>query len=119
MGVTLHGNCHSLAARLSDILLLVKHIIEDTLFYEQFGRRGMWNHAQESAFPDLFAESKALLSTSIELARYVSFPYGNWDNYDSNESNDDNVAAGVNKNDDDENMGGPPDNSYKLYGMYN
>lgn len=32
--VTSHDNCYSFAAKLSDILLLIKYIIEDSLFYE-------------------------------------------------------------------------------------
>lgn len=33
--VTLNSNCHSLIAKLLDLLLLVKYMPEDFLFYEQ------------------------------------------------------------------------------------
>lgn len=65
-------------------------------------------------------EDKARFSTSIELATYVSFACENGNNYDSDQSNDNNVRVEVEKNDDHETMGGgPPDNLYKLYGTYN
>ncbi len=33
-GAISHGNCHSLAVKLSDVSLLVKHMTEDSLFCE-------------------------------------------------------------------------------------
>ncbi len=41
MRATSHGNRHSVAAKLPDISLLVKHMTEDFLFCEQLGRTGM------------------------------------------------------------------------------
>lgn len=75
----------------------------------------MWNNEIESAFPDLFAEDTARLSTDVELARYVSSTRRNWDNYKS----DNNITAGVEENDNEDMSGGPPDNPYELYGVYN
>ncbi len=74
----------------------------------------MQNNGPESAFPDLFAESTACLFTGIELARYISSAQGNWDNYEP----DDNIAAGVEENDNEDIGKGPPDDSYELYGVY-
>ncbi len=34
---TLHGNCHSLTTKVPDISLLMKYIIEDSVFQEQLG----------------------------------------------------------------------------------
>ena len=119
-GATLYGNCHSFAIRLPDILLFVKHMIEHSLFYKQSGWTGMWNNVQKLAFPDLFAESKACFSISIKLARYISSVSRNWNNYNSDKSEDDSITFKVKNNDDDENIGGrPSDDPYELYGIYN
>lgn len=75
----------------------------------------MQNNGPESAFPDLFAEITARLSTGVELARYVSFACRNWDNYEPNN----NIAAGVKENNDEDMGRGHPDNPYELYGVYN
>lgn len=114
MGATLHGNRHSLVAKLADILLLVKHITEDSLFRKQLDWTEMQNNGPESAFYDLFVEDTARLSTGVELARYVSSACGNWDNYKP----DENIAAGVKENDNEDIGRGLPDNPYKLYGVY-
>lgn len=74
----------------------------------------MHNNVQELAFLDLFAKGKSCLSTSIELARYISSAYENWDNYDSDKS------AGVKEKDDDKNIGKRSSNNpYELYNVYN
>lgn len=90
---------------------------KNILFYEQLGWIGLWNNVKESAFSTLFTEGKAFLSTGIESARYVFSTYGNWDNFDSNKSDNNNVAARVNKNDDNKNIGGLPNDLYKLYSI--
>lgn len=69
----------------------------------------------KSAFPDLFVEGTAHLSTGVELARYIPSARGNWDNYKP----DDNIAAKVEENDDKDIGKSPPDNPYELYGVYN
>lgn len=67
----------------------------------------------------MFTEYKAYLSTSIELARYISSAYGSWNNFDSDKSNNNNVICRVKNNDDDKNIGGEPSNNlYKLYSIY-
>lgn len=117
MGATLYGNCHSLTVRLPNILLLIKHMIEGLLFYEEFGRIEIRNNIQVSAFSDLFVEDKIYLSIDIELARYVSSVYRNWDNYNLNKSNNYNITPGVKDNN---YIGeGLLDNLYKLYIIYN
>ncbi len=113
-GAISHGNQHSLTAKLPDILLLVKHMTEDFLFREQLGRTRIRNNGPELAFPDLFAEGTARLSTGVELARYVSTARRNWDNYEP----DNNIAAGVEKNDDEDIGRGPPEDLYELYDVY-
>ncbi len=67
----------------------------------------------------MFVEDKVRLSTSIELAKYVSSTREIWDNYDSDKSDNDNVTVKVNKNDYNENIEGSPDNLYELYSIYN
>lgn len=113
--VTSHGNQHSLAAKLLNILLLVKHMTEDFLFHEQLGWTGMRINRPKSAFPDLFIEGTARLSTGIELARYIPSARGNWDNYKP----DDNIVAELEENDDKDIGKSPSDNPYELYGIYN
>ncbi len=113
IGATSHGNHHSLAAKLPDILLLVKHMTEDSFFREQLGRTGLRSNLQQLAFPDLFADGIACLATGLELGRYVYAARGNWDNYEP----DDEFAADDEKNDEGE-MEGLPDDPYALYGVY-
>lgn len=115
-GATSHGNRHSLAAKLPDISLLVKHMTEDSLFREQLGRTGLQSNLQQSAFPDLFADSTVRFATGLELSRYVYAARGNWNNYKP----DDEVAASDKENDEEtEDIEGPPDDPYALYGVYN
>ena len=52
-GATSHGNRHSLVAKLPDVSLLVKHMIDDSIFEEKLGRIGMLNNTAISAFPNL------------------------------------------------------------------
>lgn len=88
---------------------------EDSLFHKRLSQTEMRGNRPESAFPDLFAEDTACLSTGIELARYISSAHGNWDYYNA----DDNTIAGIEENNDEDIGGGPPDNPYKLYIIYN
>lgn len=74
----------------------------------------MQKNRLELAFSDLFIEETARRSTCIELARYVSFACENQDNYKS----DDNTAAEVKENNDEDMERGFSDNVYELYGMY-
>lgn len=87
---------------------------ENSLLHEQLGWTRMHNNEPKFAFLDLFAEGTARLSTDIELARYISFTRGNWDNYEPNN----NIAAGVKKNNDENMSGSSPDNFYEFYSMY-
>ncbi len=108
----MHGNCHSLAAKLPNILLLIKYIIEDSLFREQLGWIGPQSILQQLAFPDLFADDTACLATGLELDRYVYATYRNWDNYEP----DNEVAVGNEENDEKmEDIKGSPDNLYAFY----
>lgn len=56
---------------------------------------------------------------NIEFVWYVFFAYRNYDNFNSTKSNDNNIVAGINENDDDENIRGSLDNLYKFYSIYN
>lgn len=67
---TSHGNCHSFIAKLSDISLLIKHIIDDSIFNEKVGRTSMQNNTAKSAFPNLFYIRSICLSTGIVLSKY-------------------------------------------------
>ena len=112
---TSHSNCHSLAVTLFNISLLIKHIIENSLFCEQLGRIGLWSNLQWLAFPDLFADGIARFATGLELARYVCSARGNWDNYKS----EDEFATSNKEDKEADNIEEPLDDQYALYGMYN
>ncbi len=119
--ITSYSNCHFFVAKLPNISLLVKHMIDDSIFKERLGRIGMPNNTPISAFPDLFYIWSAYLSNSITLSKYVDFTRGNWDNFNldngymSDIANNDGpkseledfIGAGDNPNDPD-----------KLYGIY-
>lgn len=78
-------------------------------------QRRMQGIGPESVFPDFFAEDTAHLFTDIKLARYLFSTYRNQDNYEP----DDNIAAGVKENNDENLGGGSPNNAYEFYDMYN
>ena len=116
---TLHGNRHSLATKVHDASLLVKHMIEDSFFREQLGRTGLRNNRTEYAFRDLFAEGVARLSTGVELGKYVQAARGNWDNYNPDDAADPDNEYKDDEDDENENMGGgSPDDPDELYGVY-
>ncbi len=66
----MHGNCYSLATKVPDISLLVKHMIENSLFQKQLGRTGLRNNRTEYAYRDLFAEGVACISTDVLVDTY-------------------------------------------------
>ena len=105
-GATLHSNCHSLATKVYDVSLLVKHIIEDSFSREQLGRTDLYNNCTEYAFRDLFAEEVARLSTGVKLGRYIQAACGKWDNYNPDDAADSNNKYEDDKDDENENMGG-------------
>lgn len=105
-GATSHGNRHSLATKVHDVSLLVKHMINDSLFREQLGRTGLRNNRIEYAFRNLFAERVARLSTGVELGRYVQAARGNWDNYNPDDAADPDNEYEDDEDDENENMGG-------------
>lgn len=76
-GATSYGNYHSFVAKLSDISLLVKHMIDDSILNEKLGRTGIQNNTTISAFPDLFYTGATYLSNGIALTRYVNSIHGN------------------------------------------
>ncbi len=98
IGATSYGNCYSLAAKLPNVLLLVKYMIEDSFFREQLGRTGLQSYLQQLAFPDLFADSTVCLATGLELGRYVYAAYKNCDNYEPHNE----VVANNEENDEEE-----------------
>lgn len=72
------------------------------------------------AFSDLLVEGKIYFFIDIKLAWYIFSACGNWNNYDSNKSNDNKIIAKVKNNNNDKNMEkGSPYNLYELYGIYN
>ena len=116
IGATLQGNCHNLTAKLLNISLFVKHMIENSFFYEQLGWKRLQSNLQQLVFSDLFADSITHLATGLKLGRYVYTAYRNWDNYEL----DNEIATGNEKNDEEtEDIERPPDYLYTLYSMYN
>lgn len=80
----------------------------------------MRNNTQKLAIFDLFAKNKIRFSTSIKLVRYVFFVCKNRENYNSNKSNDNNVAAKIKVNDNNKNIKKRfLTNLYEFYGVYN
>lgn len=73
----MHGDCHSLTAKLPNILLLVKYIIENSLFHEQLDQIGSKYNLHQSAFLDLFADNTTCFTTGLKLNRYVCAAYRN------------------------------------------
>ena len=76
-GATFYGNCHSLIAKLLDVSLLVKHMINDSIFEEKLDRTGMSNNIAMSTFPDFFYIRNAYFSNGIALSRYIYSARGN------------------------------------------
>ena len=74
---TSHGNRHSLIAKLPDVSLLVKQMINDSIFEEKLGHTSMLNNTAMFAFSDLFYIGSAHLSNGIALSRYVDSAQGN------------------------------------------
>ena len=120
-GATSHGNCHFLVAKLPDVSLLVKHMIDDSIFEEKLSRTGISNNTAMSAFPDLFYIGSAHLSNGIALSRYVDSTRGNWDNFDldngsiSDTANDDGPESEL---EDPNGPGDNPDDPDELDGIY-
>lgn len=78
-GATFHSNCHFFIAKLPDLSLLVKYMINDSIFQEKLGCIGVQNNTFISIFPDLFYIGSAYLSNRIALSRYSNFGRSNWD----------------------------------------
>lgn len=68
---TLYGNCDSLATKIPDVSLLVKHMIKEYFLQKQLGLTGLHNNCIEYALRDLFVEEVIYLLTDIKLCRYV------------------------------------------------
>lgn len=73
INATFYDNYHSFIAKLSDIFLLVKYIINDSIFKKKLGYTGMLNNTIISTFPNLFYIGSTHLSNNIALSRYVDF----------------------------------------------
>ncbi len=120
-GATSHGNCHSLVAKLLDVSLLVKHMIDDSIFEEKLGRTGIPNNTPISAFPDLFYIGSAYLSNDIALSRYVDSTRGNWDNFNLDDGYISDTANNDGPESEPEDLIGPgdnPDDPNELDGIY-
>ncbi len=74
---TSHSNCHFFVVKLLDISLLVKHMIDNSIFEEMLGHTGIPNNIAISAFPDLFYIGSVYLSNDIALSRYIDSAQGN------------------------------------------
>lgn len=64
----------------------------------------MQNGTQKLAIFDLFVKSKVYFSTSIKWVRDIFFVCKNWEYYNSNKSNDNNVATKIKDNDNNKNI---------------
>lgn len=113
----LHSNCHSFATKVSEVFLLMKHMIKDSFFQKQLGWIELRNNYTEYAFKDLFAKRIARIFTDMEICRYIQTARRNQNNY-----NPDDLVNLDNENKDDKNknMGKkPPEDLNELYGIYN
>ncbi len=120
-GATSHGNRHSLVAKLPDVSLLVKYMIDDSIFEEKLGRTDIPNNTPMSAFPDLFYVGNAHLSNGIALSRYVDSARGNWDNFNLDDGYMSDTANNDGPESEPEDPNGPednPDNPDELDGIY-
>lgn len=115
MRVTLHESFYGLVVKQLDILLLIKHIMKDFLFYKQLSQTKMQNNWLKWAFLDFLVKKTVNLFIVLELARYLSSTCRNTDNYKLN----DNIAAEIKKNKDKAMTRQFSNNSYKLYDIYN
>lgn len=69
-----------------NIILFVKHMTGDPILQEQLDRNGLKNSNKTSAFVNIFSDWYTWLSSGIPLAIYKVFARGNWDNYNSADS---------------------------------
>lgn len=81
INITFYGNCHSIIAKLPDVSLLVKHMINDSIFNKNLGYIGMWNNIAKSKFLNLFYTRNTYLLNGIILSRYVKSTQDNLDNF--------------------------------------
>lgn len=105
-----HGNCHFPIAKLPDVSLLVKYMIENSIFKKKLGCTGINNNSVMSAFPNMWYIEASRLSNSKVLNRYVKSTRGNWDNYNQNNKSLSNTV-GNNKL---ESKAEDPDNFYDI-----
>ncbi len=120
-GATSYGNRHSLVAKLPDVSLLVKHMIDDSIFEKKLGRTGLPNNTLISIFPDLFYVGSAHLSNGIALSRYVDSAQGNWDNFNLDDEYMSDTANNDGPESELEDPNGPrdnPDDPDELDGIY-
>ena len=118
---TFHNNRHSLVAKLLDASLLVKHMIDNSIFEEKLGRTGISNNTAMFVFPNLFYIGSAHLSNGIALSRYVDSAQGNWNNFDLDNRSMSDTANNNGPESEPEDPNGPgdnPDNPDKLDGIY-
>lgn len=94
-----HGNYYSFIAKLPDVSLLAKHMINNSIFKEKLGCTSMSNNTAISAFPDFFYIGSAHLSNNIALSRYIDSTQDNYNNFNldngfmSNTANDDGLES--------------------------
>lgn len=73
---TFYRNHHLLMSTFSDMSLLVKHLVNDVAFEEQFER----DIEKETQLPNVFLESTTNIFNRVALENYLNHAWGNWDN---------------------------------------
>ncbi len=74
---TSYSNCHFLVSNLLDVSLLVKYIINNSIFKKKLGRTVMPNNTAISTFSNFYYIGSAHLSNGIVLSRYIDSTQGN------------------------------------------
>ncbi len=70
---TSHGNRHSVVSSVSDLSLVVKILVEDTVFKYQPGRA-----MKETEFIDLYVRGTKVIATGTPLDKYQQRARSNW-----------------------------------------
>ncbi len=70
---TSHGNRHSVVSSVSDLSLVVKILVEDTVFKYQPGRG-----TKEIEFIDLYVRGTKVIAAGTPLDKYQQRARGNW-----------------------------------------
>ena len=76
-GATSYSNCYSFVAKLLNVFLLVKHMINDSIFKKKLSHIDIPNNIPIFAFLDLFYIGSIYLLNDITLSKYIDSAQGN------------------------------------------